>query len=212
MKKYIDKHLIFATKGFTLIEVVVSVFLFSLIVYGVIGLVSNILTVSRQQGGLLSDQDQSRQVVFQMMKELRDAQVGANGGYYLDTAASQQIIFYSNADTDAAIERIRYYVQNGQLWKGVTNPNGTVYNTSTEQTVLIQKDLANGGNPLFYYYDDTYVGSSTQTSLAQPVNVTSVKFIQANLQVYNKAGVRNTGIYTITGSGAVRNAKTNLGQ
>ena len=131
----------------------------------------------------------------------------------MDTADDQQIIYYTpNVDSDSSIERVRYYVQNGQLYKGVTEYNGSTYNTSTESSSIVQKDLANGGTPLFYYYDGSYTGSSTQVSLSQPVNVTLVKMVKLNLQIYNKAGVKNTNTYTITASAAIRNLKTNLGQ
>lgn len=198
--------------GFTLIELVIAIFGFGLIIWGLVGLYSNIFSISSQQNGLLSDLDQARKLAFQIAFELRDAQTGNNGAYVLDTASDQQIIFYSNADLDSPIERIRYYVQNGQLWKGVTDYNGTTYNTSTEVTAVVQKDLANGANPVFYYYDGSYVGSSTQVSLIQPVNVTNVKFVKVSLQIYNKAGVKNTNTYTVTASAGIRNLKSNLGQ
>ena len=199
--------------GFTLIEIIVAVFVFTLIVYGLIGLVSSILTNSKQSSTQLSDVDQSRKLVSQIVNELRNAQTSASGGYSLDTAADQQLIFYSNTDTDVPIERVRYYTQGGNLYKGITQYNGFTYNTSTESSVIVQQDVANASStPLFYYYDGSYVGSSTQASLVQPVNVTAVKFVKINLQVYNKGGVKNTGVYTITASAAVRNLKTNLGQ
>jgi type II secretory pathway component PulJ len=199
-------------RGFTLIELLVSIFGFSLIIWGLVGLYSNIFSISSQQGSLLSDTDFARKLAFQVANELRDAQTGGTGAFVLDTAGDQQLIFYSNADYDAPIERIRYYVQNGQLWKGVTGYNGATYNTSTEVAAVVQKDLANGANPIFYYYDGSYVGSSTQVSLAQPVNVTLVKFIKVSIQIFNKAGVKNTNTYTVTASAAIRNLKTNLGQ
>lgn len=192
---------------------VVAIFGFGLIIVGLIALFSNLFVSSSQQGGLLSDTDLARRLAFQISSELRNGVTGSNGAYVLDTAEDQQIIFYSpNADNDPGIERIRYYVQRGSLWKGVTEYNGSGYNTSTEQTYVVQKDLANSSStPVFYYYDGNYTGSSTQTSLAQPVNVTAVKFVKVNLQIYNKAGVKNTNIYTITSSATIRNLKTNLG-
>jgi type II secretory pathway pseudopilin PulG len=200
-------------RGFTLIEILVVIFGFSLIVWGLIALVSNIFLFSNQQSGLLNDTDQARALAFQIASEIRNAQTGSNGAYVLDTAATGTIIFYSPvADNDPGIERVRYFVQNGQLWKGVTEYSGTTYNTNTEQTYAVQKDLANGSTPVFYYYDGTYIGSSTQASLSVPVNVTQVKFIKVNLQIYNKAGVKNTNTYTITSGAAIRNLKTNLGQ
>ena len=200
-------------KGFTLIEILVAVFGFIILMAGLVALFSGIFRTSSQQSLLLSDADYARKLAFQIASEIRNAQTGANGAYVLDTADDQQIIYYTpNVDSDSSIERVRYYVQNGQLYKGVTEYNGSTYNTSTESSSIVQKDLANGGTPLFYYYDGSYTGSSTQVSLSQPVNVTLVKMVKLNLQIYNKAGVKNTNTYTITASAAIRNLKTNLGQ
>ena len=183
-----------------------------MIIWGLIGLFSNIFTSSAQQSTLLADTDQARRLAFQIAKEIRDGQTGLNGAYVLDTAGDQQIIYYSpNADNDTSVERVRYYVQSGKLYKGVTEYNGSTYNTSTEQTIVVQNDLGNGAAPLFYYYDDSYSGSSTQASLAQPVSVIQVKFVKVSLMVYNKAGVKNTNTYTVTAGAAIRNLKTNLG-
>ncbi len=198
--------------GFTLIELLVAIFGFTLIIWGLVGLYSGIFRQSAQQSTLLADTDQARKLAYQISAELRDGQSGANGAYVLDTAGDQQIIFYSpNADADAGVERLRYYILNGKLYKGVTEYNGSNYNTTTEQSIVVQNDLANGNNPVFYYYDGGYVGSTTQVSLSQPVNVTAVKFVKVNLQVFNKAGVKNINTYTVTGSAAIRNLKTNLG-
>jgi type II secretory pathway pseudopilin PulG len=201
------------SSGFTLVELLVVIFGFSLIVWGLIALVSNMFSFSGQQSGLISDTDQARTLAFQISSEIRNAQTGSNGAYVLDTAATSTVIFYSPVvDTTPDIERVRYFIQNGQLYKGITEYNGSSYNTSTEKTVIVQKDLANGASPVFYYYDGTYTGSSTQASLSLPVNVTQVKFVKINLQIYNKAGVKNTNTYSVTAGAAIRNLKTNLGQ
>lgn len=198
--------------GFTLVEITIVLFGFALIVYGLIALVSNIIVSSSKQTGLLSDVDQARKVSSQITSELRNAQIGSNGAYALDTAGAQQIIFYSNADKDNSVERIRYFWQNGQLFKGITEYNGSTYNTSTEAIYSVQKNLANGSNPIFVYYADTYAGVSGQNPLSQPVNVMQVKFVQTNIQIFNKGGVKNINTYTVTSGGAIRSLKTNLGQ
>lgn len=198
--------------GFTLIEIIITIFCFVLIAWGLIGLVSNIFFSANQQSGLLAISDQARKLSSQMVYEIRDAQTPPTGAYILDTAGDQQLIFYSNSDIDSAIERIRYFVKNGQLWKGITEYSGSGYSTSTEKTALVLNNLANGSSPVFYYYDGSFTGSSTQSSLVQPVSVTAVKFIKVNLQIYNKAGVNNANTYNVTASAAIRNLKTNLGQ
>ncbi len=201
-----------SNSGFTLIEMTVAIFAFAIIMVGMVVLLSQILSGSQKQSLLLSDQDQARKIAFSIINELRNAQTGLDGSYPLATAADQQIIYYSNSDRDTAIERVRYYLQNGKLYKGIVEYNGATYATNTEISTLIQNDVANSSTtPLFYYYDGSYIGSSTQTSLAQPVVVTAVKYIKVNLQVYNKAGLKNTNILTVTAGGAIRNLKTNLG-
>jgi Tfp pilus assembly protein PilV len=199
------------SSGFTLIEMMVAIFGFVLIIWGLVGLYSNIFVTSSQQTGLLADADYARKLVFKIANEIRNGQTGSNGAYLLNTAGDQQIVFYSNADIGADVERIRYYTSGGILYKGVTEYNGATYNTTTEVSTIVQKDLANGSNPIFYYYDGTYTGSSTQASLTQPVSLINVKFIKVSLQIFNKAGVKKTNTYTVTSSAAIRNLKTNLG-
>lgn len=199
-------------RGFTLIEVIVAVFLFSLIMLGLFAFIAYIFNDSKQQGSLLSDANQARLVAAQVINQLRNAQTGDNGAYTLDTTASQQLVFYSDVDSSGGTQRVRYFLQNGKLIEGITDYNGSSYNTSTERTIAVQNDVANSSTPLFYYYDGTYTGSATQTPLVQPVNPASVKLVQLNLEIYNKGGVRNTNYYTVTGVATIRNLKTNLAQ
>jgi prepilin-type N-terminal cleavage/methylation domain-containing protein len=200
--------------GFSLIELVVAIAIFTVLSLGVVALVSNIFTGSNQQAALLANSDQARQAAARLTNELRNATTAATGAYAIDTAADQQLIFYSNADTDQATERIRYYIQGGKLYRGVVEPTGSpaAYNTASEASAVVQNDIGNGSTPLFYYYNDTYDGTSSHnTPLSQPVNVTAVRFIKFNLMIFNKAGVKNTNTYTITAGAAIRNLKTNLG-
>lgn len=200
-----------ANEGFTLVEVMTSVFAFTLIVFGLIALVSNIFVSADQQSRLLEDSDQARRLAFTIVNEVRNAQTGSTGAYPLETAQAQQIVFYANPDNAGTPDRIRYFVNGGKLWRGITQYNGTTYATSTEQTSIVQNYVANGANPIFYYYDDTYTGSASQPPLTQPVNVTQVKMVKIELRVFNRGGVSNTNYYTVTSSGTIRNLKTNLG-
>lgn len=198
--------------GFTLVEAIIYISGFALIIFGLVALVSNIFFSSNIQTNLLSDIDQARKASFQIISELRNAGTGNNGAYALDTVADQQLVFYSNVDSDAALEKVRYFLQSGTLKKGVTKYSGGTYNPSSEQVVNVQRNISNGPtNPIFYYYNSAFIGSSTQTSLAQPVSVTLVKMVKVQLTIFNKAGVKNTNTYQINASGVIRNLKTNLG-
>jgi prepilin-type N-terminal cleavage/methylation domain-containing protein len=200
-----------SNSGFTLVEVIISIFIFSFIAYGVIFLMSNILGSAQGQTTILADTDQARKLSFQMVSEMRNATYGSDGGYPLNTAQDQQVVFYTNSDSDAGIEKVRYFVQNGKLYKGVTEWNGSAYNPATEQQYVVQNNLGNASAPLFYYYNDSYTGSSTQVALTQPVNILQVSHVKLNLKIFNVAGGTRTNTYTITASATMRNLKTNLG-
>ncbi len=197
--------------GFTLVEMLISIALFLIISIGLVALASNLLTASGKQSGLVVDSDQARKLAFNIMNELRNAQTSSTGAYALATADNQTLMFYSNIDADSVIERVRYFTQNGKLYKNVLKPVGNplVYNPANETVLVVQDNVANGGSPLFYYYDGAYDGVNG-SAISQPVSVTMVKFVKLDLKIYNKAGVQNTNFYTITASGSVRNLKTNL--
>jgi prepilin-type N-terminal cleavage/methylation domain-containing protein len=196
--------------GFTLIEVIVAIGIFTLIIMGVTELVSGILVKSNQQGNLLVTNNSARQLIFVFSKELRNVTTAVTGAYALADVSNQQLIFFT--DTGTSINRVRYYIQNGALYKGLTKPSGNppIYNLGSEANTLVQKDVANGASPLFYYYDGNYNGTPG-SFLAQPVNPTTVKFIRMNLIIYKKLNAKATGTYTVTASGTIRNLKTNLG-
>ncbi len=188
------------------------IFIFSTVLIAVITVGANLYTASNKQGALLSGEDQARKLVFQMVNELRNSKAGSDGSYQLELASDQQLIFHVNTDGGSDVERVNYYLQNAKLYKGTTKYSGGTYNTSTQTSLVVQSDLISTSTPIFYYYDGNYTGSSTQSSLAQPVNVTQVKFVKVNLQIANKAGVKNQNFYTVSGGGAIRSLKTNLGQ
>jgi|SRR5579872_1017249 len=194
--------------GFTLVDTVVSIFIFSILAYGVIILISNLFTNFNKQSAVLNDTDQARKVVSAFTNQIRGAATGADGSFSLNSAGDQQIIFFSNGG-GATVNRYRYFLNNGTLSVGVTAPTNNVYNPANEIVTVVQNDLANGAAPIFYYYNGSFDGS--ETPLTQPINVTQVRFVKISLIVTNKAGVTNTNTFTVSGGAAIRNLKDNLG-
>lgn len=197
-------------QGFSLVEVIVSVAIFALIMWGIVALIPFIFSSANSQSTLLSNNQQATKLSFTIMKEIRNANTSANGAYPITTAGDQQLIFYTDAGT--TVNRINYFIQNGALKRGVIVPTGTppVYNLGQEVVTTVQNDIANGAAPLFYYYNDTYNGV-TDVPLVQPVNLIQIRFIKFNLKIYNKGGRVNTNTYTVTAGSTIRNLKTNLG-
>lgn len=198
--------------GFTLMEITMAVAGFVLISFGLIALVSVLFTSFRQQGGMLSDADSARKLSFNIINELRKSERSSTGSYNIESVSSQQIVFFANLDADTLVERVRYFLQSGKLYKGIIKPTGNPlsYLSQNETVLEVQKNVANGVLPLFSYYDGNYNGVSGNP-LSLPVNPTQVKFVKISLMIFNIGGKAGTNTYTITASGALRNLKTNLG-
>ena len=198
--------------GFTLMEAVITVAIYSLLFWGANTLFTAVINSPKQQLTSAGNVDQARRVLANFTNEIRNSAVGSDGSYQLNQAGDTQIIFYTTYKaTGGIVNRVRYYLSGSSLFKGVVTPTGSPlsYNLGTEVITQVQSNLSNGSTPIFYYYDDTYSG--TTSALAQPVNVTQVKFVKINLIVKNQESKTDATTTTIDGAAAIRSLKTNLG-
>lgn len=198
-------------RGFTLIETVVTIFIFGVLMMGITLLLRNILVTSQTRNAGLGNVEQARRVASTFVNELRNSAYGVNGAYPINQAGDTQIIFFSTAPkNDGTVSRVRYYISGNTLYKGIINPSGSPlgYSGSETSTTLLS-NLSLGANPLFYYYDGNYNG--TTSPLAQQVNINQVKFVKINLIVLKQDVLKGTATTTVSAGANVRNLKTNLG-
>lgn len=194
--------------GFTLLELIISISIFSVLIFAVISLLISIIQNPRSQLAKMDSIDQARFVSSRFVNEIRAA---AYGSYPLIKADDSEIIFYSPIGAIAGnINRIRYYVANDILYKGVIVPAGGIYNPAAEVTAPVLTGLLNEGAPLFYYYDGDYDGIASTDALAQPVNVTEVRFIKMNLIVRYQTTTQDISAFSLNVGGAIRILKNNL--
>lgn len=199
-------------KGFTIIEIVVAISIFSIVSIGLMYLVGVVFTQATKSGNTIADADQTRRLSNNIMQELRNAVTGSNGAYPLSIASDQQLQFYSNVDGGTDIERVRYYLSGGKLYRGIVKQSGSPANyNGTEVSRVVQDNVANNGStPLFYYYDENF-DDNVDTALTQPVNVAVVTYIKLNIEVLKKNGLSSSAKYTVNAGAALRSLKTNLG-
>jgi len=198
--------------GFTLVETIVTIFIFSILMLGTTLMLRDIFSISKTQTGILSNTNQAIMVSDTFVNELRNGTYGANGSYPINQAADNQIIFFSTAPKGGGVvSKIRYYITGNTLYKGVTNPSGSPlsYNGQPETITTLSTQMSMGGNPLFYYYDGSYNGNGNP--LTQPVNINSIRFIKINLIVLKGTTPNGGDTFTVTTGASVRNLKTNLG-
>jgi len=198
--------------GFTLVETIMTIFIFSVIMLGTSLMLRDILANTRQQYGVIDSVDGARRVANNFVKEIRNGTYGANGAYPINQATGTQLIFFSSAsNTSGVISKIRYYISNNTLYKGVTNPAGSPlsYNGQTETITTLLTKMSLGSNSLFYYYDGNYDGQGSP--LTSPVNINQIKFVKINLTVLKQLTATSNTTFTVSAGASIRNLKINLG-
>ncbi|MFH1291997.1 MAG: prepilin-type N-terminal cleavage/methylation domain-containing protein [bacterium] len=196
-------------QGMSLLEVLVAMAIFSLIMLGVVAMLSFSFKANKIIWEQLSTQNEGRKIVQDFINELRSATYSSIGAYPLETVGDQEIIFYSNIDDDSLRERVRYFLTGSTLKKGVTKPTGIPlsYNTSTETIIEIVHDVYNTTTPIFYYYDQNY-GYTSSTPLSQPVAMTNVKMVSFILELEEDPTASPEPFHIETKT-EIRNLKTN---
>jgi len=125
--------------SFTLIETVVTVFIFALAMGAISGLVImgyRIHSFTWQEATAIGE---ARKGIESMIKEIREARVGDDGAYIIEKAEDYEFIFYSDIDKDEAVERVRYFIK----------PAGGGSDSRTEQCV----SFSNGGSCSVSFFD-----------------------------------------------------------
>lgn len=196
-------------RGITLIEVLVAMGISVFLIVGIIDLMLWAMHGRDVVWEQLSTQNEGRKIVQDFTNELRRATASSIGAYPLEIAQDQQIAFYSNIDADSWRERIRYFISNKTLKKGIIKPTGNplVYNSANEVITDVVHDVANGTSSLFYYFDQSYTGASS-TAMTSPINIPNVRMVGISLSLEEKPNVAPAP-FNIESKVEIRNLKSN---
>lgn len=196
-------------RALTIVEVLVAMAIFVMMITGIVAVLLWGMRGKDIVWEQLITQNEGRKVAQDFINELRRAAASSIGAYPLEKAAAQEIIFYSDIDSDTWRERIRYFLSDTTLKKGIIKPAGTPlqYASSTETITDIVHDVANDEDPLFYYYDEDYTGA-TGTPLTYPLDITAVRVAQISLKLEENPRA-SPAPFHIEAKTAIRNLKDN---
>lgn len=180
----------FKTKksGFTLVEILVAIFIITLIGLAIVNFQIDIFNLNKISSKNLNAQTDARKALKVLSAELRSMSPSDNGSYAIALTSTSSITFYVDMDSDNSKEQIRYFQDGTNLKKGITKPTGTVYNIANETVTNLVSDLANSSStPIFDYYDTHYDGTTNPLSI--PINIPSVRLIKINILINNNINV-----------------------
>lgn len=189
-------------RGFTLIETMVVIGITTIMM---LALASLIQSFYRTNAYILEQTlavNSARRSIENAMQDLREASYGADGSYPIAAADGSGVTFYADIEGDLVVEKARYYLSGGALYRGVTVPAGNppVYTNQPEVVDLVVDNVRNDTTPIFQYFDDT------GAELTDPVNVALITSITA-LVMTDVNPNRAPLVYSLPGSATLRNVR-----
>jgi prepilin-type N-terminal cleavage/methylation domain-containing protein len=171
----VDRHQ--GQGGFTLVELMITVFIAGIMAAAILGVFLSSLHVFASEGTRVLSQDGARTGAQQMARYLRSAASSASNQTSNSDAVAvanpQEVVFYCDADGDGRTEKVRYYLTGTELRMQTAAPN-MANNPPTypayQTTSIVCKGVVNGTSPVFTYYnyDDTNKVLVTATLSSPP--------------------------------------------
>jgi prepilin-type N-terminal cleavage/methylation domain-containing protein len=195
--------------GFSILEVIITLFIISIIGLLIIKFQLDIFSLNKISSNNLIVQTDMRRALKNMSAEIRSMSPSSLGAYPIIQNSTSSLAFYSNVDSDIFPEKIRYFLVENTLKKGVTKPSGDplIYNPANETVRDLVHNVVNEDEPIFSYYDTNYDGNSP--ALTEPVDALLVRLIKINIIV--NSSVTDSQTPTImTTQVSIRNIKDNL--
>src|SRR3989338_9186908 len=187
--------------GLTLIEIMVVMGISMIFII----ISSDFITQGFRASTFIYEQDiavqNTRRAQNIMVKEIRKANQAENCEYLLDTVLPQSFIFYSDTDADGLTERVRYFLDNHDLKRGLIHATGSPlsYPINNETASILTSYINNQASPIFLYYDKDNALINDPTANKQSIRLIEISakidvsperapldvIIEANVQIRN---------------------------
>ncbi|MFA5926289.1 MAG: prepilin-type N-terminal cleavage/methylation domain-containing protein [Parcubacteria group bacterium] len=206
------KKILHEEKGMTLVEMLIAMFIFIIMMFGSVYLLSQIY----KRYGFAMEQGMSTHAVQHSLKivleELRGIRQSDAGSYPIEEAENFSFTAFSDADKDGTTERIHYFFEDGKIKKGITEPGGTPpsYPEGDQSVSIIAEHVVNTAEqPLFYYFDGNYPVDQENNPLSTPVSpISGIRMVKIDI-FYNLNPFRSPDNVRLESYVELRNLKDN---
>lgn len=197
--------------GFTLVEMLLSVFLMGLVIVGILGFAIYYFQSSSFSFEELQEVNQAQSGLTIMIREIREARISEAGGWPIVQADNNTFIFYSDVTNDGRSDRVRYFIENGELKKGVIEPTlpPVSYPSANEQIKTIVYSLDNGASSLFTYYNGSWPADTVNNPLPQTSRLLNTRYVSVYLRI-NVNPTSGAQPVELRSGVAIRSLKDNL--
>ena len=144
--------------GFSMVEMIFAIFILTIISVAIVNFQIDIFSLNKISTDNLTAQQEASRALKIMSTEIRSMSTSNKGAYPIITAATSTLIFYTDINNDDRKEKIRYFLSENTLKKGVTESAGNshIYDPEKEIITDLIHNIANNLNAIFYFYDSNY--------------------------------------------------------
>lgn len=173
--------------GMTLVEALMAIAVFTIGIEGF----ALLFIKTWQHNKYTLEMGQSSMAVSQGVTKLsgylRRVRQADNGSYPIKSASANDLVVYCDYDKDEKTERLHFYKNAQNIMMGITEPNDTfpvTYDLEDQQTQTIASSIVNtADDSIFQYFDQSYIGGSSQSPLASPISVAKIRMVRVFLKI-----------------------------
>ncbi len=197
------------SRGFTLVETIVVIALFTILTLAIFGAVTQIYKYNSATLEQANEIEVARSGLLTWVRDAREMTYGANGAFPIGRAENHRMGFYSDIDKDLNVEYVEYRLSTTTLFKHTYEPTGNppVYSTTTPtrtETLSLYVQNLPQSQVTFRYYNENGVLINNPAAM-----ISDIRYIRMNL-IVNIDPARSPGEFMLQGSATPRNLKENL--
>jgi prepilin-type N-terminal cleavage/methylation domain-containing protein len=198
-------------KGFSLIELLLAIFLFSVIISTILFFSLYFLKNYSFSFEETQSVGQTQTALTQMIREIREARTAEDGSWAIVNAQDYSFSFYSDVTNDLRADKVRYFLDGTSLMKGVIEPTAppVSYPSQNEFFRVLATNIDATSAAIFRYYNGNWPDDIINNPLALEGRLLGAKYVEIYIRMNINA---NSGSqpYELQSGTNIRSLKTNL--
>jgi type II secretory pathway component PulJ len=193
--------------GFSILEMIFVIFILTIIGVAIANFQFNIFSLNKISTDNLTSQKEIYQALKIIRTEIRSMSSSNKGDYPIIKVATSTFTFYNDTNNDGRKEKIRYFLSDNNLKRGIIESagNSDIYDSEKEIITNLIRNIANDTETIFDFYDSNY------NIISNPLTekITDIRLIKINIFINNNISKSSEPLY-ITSQASIRILKDNL--